>query len=197
MPKTTKYDANFTAGGILFNEFKAIEHILLNPDFSKLMKVESEENNFIGIATKSARKRVIQEINRRYQQVGPEFWQNYISWSDYDQRLGLFYLCLKAYPIVLDIHLEVALKKYQTGLPLEAYDIQMRLEEIMSNDDYVASWSESTIKKINLQYRKALKEVDLISDTKLQAPSKASVILWDYFKEINELWFLKACFINS
>lgn len=191
------YDANFTAGGILFNEFKAIEHKLLDPEFQQLMKTEAEDNNFIGIATNSARKRVITEINRRYREVDREYWKNYLSWSDYDQRLGLFYLCLKAYPIVLDIHLEVALKKFKTGLPLETYDVQMRLEEIMSNDQYVASWSESTIRKINVQYRKVLKEVDLISETTLHPPAKAGAQLWSYFREINEFWFLEACFKNS
>ena len=191
-----KYDANFTAGGLLFNEFKALESLLLNPNFKELIKLEEEENNVIGIATNSARKRIISEIKRRYDKVEVDFWKHFFQWNEYDQKLGLFYLCLKTYPLVLDIHLEVALKKYRTGATLDAYDIQMRMEEIMSYDEEVAQWSEATFKKINVQYRKVLRDIEMYNGNKLKVSGKASSTLWDYFKSINESWFLKACFIN-
>jgi BrxA len=197
MPNKTKYDANFTAGGLLLNEFKALEVMLLNPDFKDLIKIEEEENNVIGIATNSARKRIISEIKRRYDQVDIEFWEHFFEWDENDQKLGLFYLCLKTYPLVLDIHLEVALIKYRTGSTLEAYDIQMRMEEIMSYDDEVAKWSESTFKKINVQYRKMLRDIKMYNGRKLKPLENANSFFWDYFKQINEHWFLKACFIDN
>ena len=57
-----KYDANFTAGGILFNEFTALEEILLSENFDECISIEEEENNVMGVATNSARKRIISEI---------------------------------------------------------------------------------------------------------------------------------------
>jgi hypothetical protein len=190
-----KYDANFTAGGILFNEFKSFEAVLLSSNFDELAELEKDQNKFIGISTNSARKRIITEIKRRNKSAPKNFWENFFSWHQEEQRLALFYLCLKTYPLIMDLHIEVALKKYRVGSKLEAYDIQMRFEEIMSYDDVVASWSLSTIKRLNMQYRKALRDSGLYDAHKvLKKPSKPSNQFWDYFKNINEHWFLEACF---
>ena len=194
----TKYDANFTAGGLLFNEFKALEDVLVSEGFENLIKTEEEENNHIGIATNSARKRIISEIKRRYKVAPSGFWSHFFNWSEDEQKLALFYLCLKAYPLIMDIHIDVVLKKYRIGAKLNAYDIQMRFEEIMSYDEEVASWSMLTFKKLNVQYRKALRDAGLYDAHKiLKKPLKVSNQFWDYFKEINENWFLEACFMNK
>lgn len=192
-----KYDANFTAGGLLYHEFISLKEILLSDNFEELIKIEEEQNNLMAVATNSARKRIISEIKRRYKNAPNNFWEQFFLWNESEQKLGLFYLCLKTYPLILDIHLEVTLKKNRIGSSLDAYDIKMRMEEIMSHDDEVASWSDSTFKKLNVQYRKALKDVEMYNGNMLKKPTKASNIFWDYFKSINEQWFLNACFIDN
>src|SRR5690606_26207727 len=137
-------------------------------------------------ATNSARKRIISEIKRRYNKVNTGFWIHFFEWSDYEQKIGLFYICLKTYPLILDIHIEVALKKFRMGSKMDAYDIQMRMEEIMSYDEDVANWSESTFKKINVQYRKMLRDILMYNGKKLSVPDKVNPLFWDYFKQINE-----------
>lgn len=192
-----KYDSNFTAGGLLYGESKALEDILISKQFDQLIKQEEEENNKIGIATSSARKRVISEIKRRHKAAPIHFWDHFFNWNESEQKLSLFFLVLKTYPLIMDIHLEVALKKYRIGAKLEAYDIQMRFEEIMSNDEEVGSWSDATLKKLNVQYRKALRDAGLYNTAKkLKKPDKISTQFWNYFKEINEPWFLEACFMD-
>ena len=194
--KSKKYDANFTAGGILYNEFIALKEILMSDQFIELIKIEEEQNNSIGIKTLGSRKRIISEIKRRYSQVSLDFWHNFFEWNEVEQKLGLFFLCLKTYQLVFDIHFEVTLKKFKTGNKLEAYDIQMRIDEITSNDEEVSKWSEKTFNKINVQYRKAIKDIGLYNGTTLKRETKAREIFWDYFKNNNESWFLEACFIN-
>lgn len=197
MSQKSKYDANFTAGGLLFNEYKALEKLLLSDNFEELIKIEEEQNNVIGIATNSSRKRIISEIKRRYYMAPTGFWNIYFHWSEDEQKLALLYLCLKTYPLILDIHLEVTLKKFRIGANLVAYDVQMRLEEIMSYDEEVGNWSMLTLQKINEQYRKALKDAGLYhADNTLHRPMKASNAFWEYFKGINEQWFIEACFKN-
>jgi hypothetical protein len=191
-----KFDANFTAGGLLLNEFKVLQNILLSDEFDIKIQQEEESNSVIGIATMSARKRIISEIKRRYAQVSLDFWHNFFEWNEVEQKLGLFFLCLKTYPLIFDIHFEVTLKKFKTGNKLEAYDIQMRIDEITSNDEEVSKWSEKTFNKINVQYRKAIKDIGLYNGTTLKRETKARAIFWDYFKNNNESWFLEACFIN-
>lgn len=197
MVKSNKYDANFTAGGILYNEFIALKETLMSDNFIELIKIEEEQNNSIGIKTLGSRKRIISEIKRRYSNTPSEFWTHFFEWNEIEQKLALFFLCLKTYPLIFDIHFEVTLKKFKTGNKLEAYDIQMRMDEIVSNDDEVSKWSEKTFNKINVQYRKAIKDIGLYNGTTLNRESKARAIFWDYFKNNNESWFLEACFINK
>jgi hypothetical protein len=193
---STKYDANFTAGGIFFNEFFALKEILLSDNFNELIKIEEKENNCIGIKTKAARQRIIREIKRRHNLAPVGFWFSFFQWNELEQKMALFFLCLKTYPLLLDIHFEVTVKKFKIGSKLDAYDVQMRIDEIASFDENVASWSDITLKKINVHYRKALKDVGLYNGNILIKESKGTEIFWDYFKKNNESWFLEACFIN-
>ena len=192
-----KYDANFTAGGLLFNEFKALELMLKDDNFLLMIKEEEKNNQVIGIATMSARKRIIAEIKRRSSFAPAGFWNYFFNWSENEMKIALFYLCLKTYPLVLDLHLEVSLKKFKTGKTLNAYDIQMRLDEIASKDSFVASWSQSTLEKLNVQYRKAIKDASLFDGSNLTKPFGINPSFWKYFEDINETWLLSACFIKN
>lgn len=196
MLKNKKYDTNFTAGGLLFNEFIALEVLLLSENFEQRISIEEEQNNVMGIATNSARKRIISEIKRRYSLAPDDFWSHFFGWNEDEQKLALFYLCLKTYPVVLDLHYEVTIKKFKSGNKLDAYDLQMRLDELASNDKDIAKWSESTFNKINIQYRKALKDAGLFDGEKPTNISKVNDHFWNFFNDINEPWFLEACFKN-
>jgi hypothetical protein len=197
MQYKTEYDTSFTAGGLLFTEFKALERILLSQNFSELIKIEQEENKVIGIATKAARIRIISQIKNRYNNVSKEFWVSFFKWTSYEQKLGLFYLCLKTYPIVFDLHFQVSVRKQKLGLELTEYDIQMRLDELSSTSLDVESWSDTTIKKINSRYRKAIKDAGMYNGKILNTPEKANLNFWTYFKQTNEQWFINACFIEN
>lgn len=198
MPKTKKfYDANFTAGGLLLNEFKVLEKMLLGNQFDQEIHQEELHNNVIGIATMSARKRIISEIKRRCTMAPLGFWSHFFKWNEQEMKFGLLFLCFKTYPIVIDLHIEVALKKFITGNTMSAYDIQMRMDEIASKDEFVSKWSQSTIEKLNVQYRKALKDVGLYDGKQLLRPVHISLTFWQYFEDINEEWFLTACFLKN
>jgi hypothetical protein len=190
------FDANFTAGGLLFNEFNSLENILLDDDFEGKIQLEEEKNSVIGITTMSARKRIIAEIIRRHSKAPIGFWNYFFQWNQQEQKFGLLYLCFKTYPLILDIHIEVALKKFKTGNTMSAFDVQMRLDEIAANNDYVGQWSSMTLGKINVQYRKAIKDVGIYDGHSLITPAKISPSYWKYYENLNESWFLTACFIQ-
>jgi hypothetical protein len=194
---TEMYDANFTAGGLLFYEFNAIKNLLLSDNFMEEIHKEIENNNLIGIPTMSSRKRVIAEIKRRYSMAPIGFWHYFSQWNDKDMKFGLLYLCFKTYPLVLDIHIEVALKKFKIGNTMNAYDIQMRFDEISSKNDHVAKWSDKTLVKLNVQYRKVLKDTGIYDGNHLYRPVNISQTFWKYFEDLNEDWFLAACFIKN
>ncbi len=198
MNKPTKtYDANFTAGGLLLNEFKVMSEMLLSDDFLNRLREEEETNKTIGIATMSARKRIIAEVKRRYIIAPKGFWNHFVQWNENEMKFGLLFLCFKVYPLILDIHIEVALKKFRTGNSLNAYDVQMRLDEIASKDEFVAKWSNQTLDKLNVQYRKAIKDVGIYDGLNLIIPHRISSTFWQYFEDIDESWFLTACFLKN
>ncbi|PJE46485.1 MAG: hypothetical protein CUR34_07560 [Sediminibacterium sp.] len=191
------YDANFTAGGLLLNEFKSLEFLLLGADFENKLQEEVITNSVIGIKTMTSRKRIIAEIKRRFLIAPLGFWNYFFQWNQIEMKFGLLYLCFKAYPLVLDIHIEVALKKFKTGNSMNAYDVQMRLDELASKDENISQWSKGTLEKINVQYRKAIKDAGLYDGNSLIRPLKVSPTFWQYFEDINESWFLTACFIKN
>jgi hypothetical protein len=195
--KNQSYDANFTAGGLLLNEFKVMSEMLLSDDFLNSLREEEETNKTIGIATMSARKRIIAEVKRRYTIAPKGFWHQFVQWNENEMKFGLLFLCFKAYPLILDIHIEVALKKFRTGNSLNAYDVQMRLDEIASKDEFVAKWSNQTLDKLNVQYRKAIKDVGIYDGINLIIPHRISSTFWQYFEDIDESWFLTACFLKN
>lgn len=194
---SSSYDANFTAGGLLLNEFISLETLLLGTEFESKIQEEEKSNSMIGIATMSARKRIISEIKRRHSFAPIGFWNYFFRWNQEEMKFGLLYLCFKTYPLIMDIHIEVALKKFKTGNTMNAYDVQMRMDEIASKDDHVSKWSTSTLEKINVQYRKALKDAGLYDGNHLIRPLKVFPTFWRYFEEINEGWFITACFIKN
>jgi hypothetical protein len=189
-----KYDANFTAGGLLFREFTSIASILTSNNFIDQIHEESKLNLFLGIQTESARKRVISEIKRRYEIVDESFWKWFSNNREKEQKLALFYVCLKTYSIVLDLHLEVAVKKYRTGSNLDSYSIQMRIHELVAINEEMGDWSTSTLDKINSQYRTTLKDCGLLNGETLIPQSNISDLFWGYFEDIEQGWFKEMCF---
>ncbi len=189
-----KYDANFTAGGIFFNEFSNLKPYLLEEDFEEIIKNDIEENKILAITTLSARKRIVSEIIRRHKTMSHHFWDFFQCVNDPESKLALFYVCLKTYPIAFDLHFQVTVKKQILGAELTDYDIQMRLDELSSISEDVENWSETTIRKINTQYRTAIKDAGLLTKKKLHQPVNVNPMFWAYFKENNESWFLEACF---
>lgn len=191
-----KYDTNFTAGGLLYDEFLALEKIISGDYFEEDLKTEASLNQYMGINTVSARKRILFEVKRRVNLTSKEFWNQFYQWNEKEQKLGLFYVCLETYKIVFDMHWEVAIIKYRTGSEFDAYAVSMFLDEIASNDEHVASWSSSTIDRINIQYRKALRDAGLLKNDRLQKPQDIAESFWNYFQENNKHWFLEACFVT-
>jgi len=54
-----KYDANFTAGGILHHEFITLFEILKSANFKELLKIEVEQNNLMGVPFACSSKTIV------------------------------------------------------------------------------------------------------------------------------------------
>lgn len=194
----SKYSASFIAAALLYQECLRMKEILLSPDFEKRIGQEVEENAVLSVKTRSARKRITQEVRKR-QAVAPDgFWSFFFQQPEEAQKLALLFLCLKAYPLMMDFHIEVTLKKWRSkSLELEFFDLQMRLDEIASQDAVVADWSATTHRKTITVYLRTLSEAGLLKKGQLAKPEKIAPDFWKYFIQKGEAWFVEACFLNK
>lgn len=198
MKNNDRYSASFTAASILLIEHQNMEHIIMAENFEELIDAEVKNNSFLGIKTEAGRKRVTQEIRKRHENASKEFWSMFFNSEEIEQRLALLYLCLKTYPLVMDFHVEVVLKKWKSkSLRLDIFDLQMRLDEIASIDEEVMAWSEQTQKKTTTVYKRMLSEAGLLKDNELTKPQNIHSDFWNYFIEIGESWFIEVCFYNK
>jgi hypothetical protein len=191
------YSAAFTASALLFHEFSKAKDSLLSDCFTREIQKDVLENSRLGIKTQAARKRISQEMIKRYGSAPPDFWQFFFQRAEAEQKLALFFLCLKTYNLMLDYHLEVALKRWKArSEQLDTLDIQLRLDEISSFNPEVYAWSESTKTKTVTVYLRTLTEAGLLKHGILQKPSNIQPEFWEYFVKNGEAWFPEACFAN-
>lgn len=190
------YTASFTAGGILFNEFEAIWPFI-KTDFKAFLQKEAQENQYLRINTESARKRIIQEINKRVDAVNDNFWNYYQSRNTEEKKLLLFFLCLKYYQLVWDFHFKVTIPGYWAyHHQLDDFAYKMYLDELGSKDDVVQGWSDSTRKKCISNYVRMLKEAGLVVNGKMQKPAVDDEFFCYFIRE-NESWALNAFLLND
>ncbi len=197
MENKSKYTASFTGGALLFHEFKSIIAHISDKNLFTFLEKEVKENKFLGIKTESARKRIVQEMMNRVVNAPSDFWIFYMKISDDEQKLALFYLCLKTYYLLFDFHFEVTVPKWRLHAnELDNYDIRMRFDRIASTDETVYNWTVQTKEKVISRYFGILTETGLLRKNQLIKPLNVRKEFWQYFLEVNEPWFIEACFYN-
>ena len=173
-----------------------LEPILLGLDAEAALNNERENNEFIGIKTLGARKRIVSELVRRNRAVPEGFWRWYFELPHKEKALASFYLCMKTYRLVFELQFDLALRKFRIGSELRALDVEQFLDLLGGRDAYVGSWSAETMKKLNSQYRQALRDAHLLEGAQLKVANGVRPAFWNYFKDQNEHWFIEACFEN-
>ncbi len=170
--------------------------LLLQENHIILLDQESKGNNLLKIKTEAARIRVVTELKKRVRVIEPFFWSFFEDRQEKEQRLALLYLVLKTYPLAFDLHFEVVLKKWRSlDFNIERFDLQMRLDEISSQNDEVAQWTEATRTKLLTNYLRMLREAGLLGRTRLKQPEHIDSSFWEYFVAAGAPWFLEACFL--
>lgn len=191
-----KYSASFTAGSLFVNEFSALGHWLIDEHRFVLLNNEIKQNNLLSIKSETARKRVVSEIKKRIQAVDDTFWPFFLNCTEPEKRLALFYLCLKTYPLVFDLHFEVVVKRWRIlEREISAYEVQMRMDELASYNDSINEWSSETRQKLITVFLRMLREAKLLNQNTLMKPTVTNADFWYYFIQQGDEWFLDACFL--
>lgn len=187
------YSAALTGGGFLFEETDRLLPLLMSKDRQSLVEEEKLFNKCLMINSESARKRTISEIERRFDNMSSDFWEEYLKMNDNDRKIALLFAILKTYKIAFDFHVNVTKKKWNSVQKcLELSDLLIAFNDIASRDEFVDSWSDPTKKKIASAYLTILKKVGMLDRDNILTsimPSNPEF----YTKTLGEPWFLEAC----
>lgn len=195
--KRSKYIA-ITSGSLFINEFEKLLPILTGEKQNELLLNESKENRLMRVKTESARKRIVTEIKRRISNLPADFWSFYSNCSFEQRRILLFFIVLKNYEITKDLQFEVILQKWKRlDTHLDTFDLKMRMDELASKNEEIASWSDSTQLKVTTVFLRCLREVEFLKKGKLIKPSEQPSWFWEFFVQIGEPWFLEACLLSK
>lgn len=192
---SSPYSASFTAGGFLQDEIKLIVPLLLQENAEDLIQDEIVNNRLLHINAEISRKRVIAEIRKRFNSVPVAFWKDYLEMDDRNQRVANFFVIMKTYKLVFDVHVNVAIQHWHSvNQTMRQDDVLMEINEIASRDEYVDSWSEATRRKISSTYILMIHKARLLDrDHNLTVPECTN---FEYYISIGEQWFLEACFLE-
>jgi hypothetical protein len=198
----TSYSASFAAGGLLWKETSCLLPILLaeQPEnqIRDALRTEIINNNLLKINSETSRKRIVAEIIKRFVGVNGGFRQFYTENCEQEQKLLLFYLCLKTYKLMFDFHFNVTLKRWNSSSrQIDPYFYKMELDEIAVRDKRVDSWSDLTKQKLIEVYLRILRETGVCeaNDNRL-SPAEAPNTFWRYFVNNQACWFLDACLLS-
>jgi len=193
------YSAAFTAASMMYREMNALIPLMLDEKSQELIKQEIEENNLLRINSLMSRKRVVVELQRRFNAVPKSFWEQYLLLDEKAQRIALFFVLLKTYQLLFDMHVCMTLSMWRSAdIHLDTSDVMLYLNELASQDKFVDSWTESTRKKICSVYILMLHQAGLMQDgTALLKEPRLPDENWQLFLRIGEPWFIEACFLPT
>lgn len=193
------YTAAFTGCSFMMYEMNRLLPLFLAENSQELLAKEIEENNVLMVNAVASRKKYISELNRRFQAVPPSFWTDYKKMDENAQRLAIFFVLLSTYRIVLDFHLNVGLKKWNSIDQHVHYDdVAMELSQIAANDEFVDSWSDNTKKRVVSAYLTFINQAGLYDKKtfELHKPVNVSDSDYAYYVQTGREWFLEACLLH-
>ena len=189
------YTASVTGGGFLFSETAILLPLLQSEDRMQKLKDEAINNNLLQINSEAARKRIIAEVNKRYDAMPVSFWDEYTSMSESDQIAANLFVILKTYKIIFDFHINVTLKRWNSiSKTIEKDDIMMEIDEISARDSFVDSWSDETKGKLASTYLTILRKTGMLDEAGQLKQLCCSNP--EYYVKIGEPWFLESCLLQ-
>ena len=191
------YSAALTGCSFMIDEMNACLPLLMDDDSEALMKQEVSENNVMMMKSQQTRYRASVEFKRRYNAMPRIFWEKYLNMPRQQQLMAMYFVCLKTYRILFDLHINVALLKWKSANRIVTKNEAMaEIYEIAANDEFVDSWSEETKDRVASAFLTFLRKAGLMNESgELQAPNLQDEE-YHIFIEMGDEWFLQACFLE-
>ena len=192
----SKYSASFTAGALLHAETIALLKYLNDDNISNITE-QIKTNTLLKTNSESSRKRIIAEIIKRYYSVNNDVFQLCSKASIDEQKILLFYSCLKTYPLLFDFMFDIVIEKWLSlELIIKSSDMKRFLNKKSSQYPEIDAWSELTHNKISSVSIKILKDAGIYVDKKLTRVNLSPIFL-KTFIAWGDPWFLQALLLNK
>lgn len=192
------YSASLTGCSFMIDEMTACLPLLMDENSEELMKREVSDNNILMMKSQTSRTKAAREFRHRYAAVKKDFWPKYLNMGRSQQLVAMYYVCLKTYRILFDLHINVALKKWKSAnRRVTKTDALNEIYEIAANDEFVDSWSEETKDRVSGSFLTFMRKAGMLDETDtLQAP-KLQETDYRIYLELGDSWFLQACFLEQ
>ena len=194
--QSATYLVSFTAGGLLHEETISLSSYY-NDDKIESISEQIVNNSLMKTNSQASRQRMIQEIKKRYFAVGEKFYGNFDQFTIVEQKLIIFYSCMKTYKILFDFMLDVIIEKWLSmDLEVDIDDVERFLDKKSNVQNDIDGWSSQTRRKIITVLIRMLNEVGMLENNKLvqiEAPDE----FWRMFVANNDSWFLEAVLLSK
>lgn len=197
--ENSPYSAAFTGCSFMMYEMNRMLPLFLADNSEELLLQEMENNQVLLLNSQASRKKYIRELKRRFEAVPRTFWLEYQNMSEAAQRLAIFYVLLSTYRLVLDFHLNVTVKKWNSVDPhIYLDDVAMELSQIAAHDAFVDSWSDNTKNRVVSAYLTFMDQAGLFERKSFELHKAVGVTdnEYDYYVQIGQEWFLEACLLH-
>ena len=189
-----KYKAT-NVGGLMIEDsiriFKFIHGVESN------LVSDSDIELILPVKSESSRKRIFQEIKRRYSVLDQKIVDYFVDAEQNNQSVILFYAALKSYKLLSDIVFELLIPKFSKGEGIvDKMDILSFLDTKEEEQSHIENWSIRTRKNMAGVMLMMLKEAK-IQNKKQISPIMASDELWVLFASVGDYWMLEAALMNK
>ena len=182
----------------MMDEMTACLPLLMSPDCDELMKKEVSENNILLMKSQQTRYRASVEFKRRYAAVPESFWIKYQNMGKEQQLVAMYFVCLKTYRILFDLHINVAIRKWKSAnRSINKKEAINEIYEIASNEEFVDSWSEETKDRVASSFLTFMRRAGFLDEKDTLQTPKLNEQDYNIYVEMGESWFLEACFLEQ
>ena len=159
--------------------------IITNDEIAACLPVKSD----------NSRKRIFQELQRRYQQIKPEIFDYFLTAERAEKNIIIFYASLKLYKLLFDVVFQILIPKYKNGQGIVTRtDIFTLLDNNTEQQEQIEKWSLRSRKNVASIILMILGETNIQNSEKIK-PLAASDALWKLFVSAGEQWMLKVALL--
>lgn len=167
MSSELQYSSVLTGAGFMLYEVKQVAHLINQGLTEKEIRVKVLEENIFQYEKMSSIRRALPYIIKRVELLDDELRTVLIEGSLENAKTINLYAILKFDQLFFEFMQEVIYDKFQKNdYILEKKDVNAFFTEKMEQNDFIASWSETTIGKLKQVFKKILLETGILKDLK-------------------------------